>query len=84
MEGQALISGIALSKGAKLEFHGCPTSGYGVGVNDILSGISTTHLSNLPSPTFMEYRAYTRDIRLLGPNGSASILAPAPVQIFPL
>jgi hypothetical protein len=70
-EGQALISGIALPKGATLEVHGCPTSGSGVGVNDILSGISTTHLSNLPSPTFMEYHAYTRDIRLVGPNGSA-------------
>ena len=70
-EGQALISGIALPKGATLEVYGCPTSGSGVGVNDILSGISTTHLLNLPSPTFMEYHAYTRDIRLVGPSGSA-------------
>ena len=70
-EGQALISGIALPKGATLEVYGRPANGSGVGVNDILSGISTTHLSNLPSPTSMEYHTYTRDIRLVGPNGSA-------------
>ena len=48
MDGQALISGIALSKGAELEFT-C-RGGYGVGVNDVLSNISTTYISNLLSP----------------------------------
>jgi hypothetical protein len=72
MDGQALISSIALSKGAELEFFCCPLNGIGAAVDDVLSGISTTHLSNIQSPTFMEYRVYIpRTIQLLGPNGSA-------------
>jgi hypothetical protein len=77
MEGQGLISNIALSEGAKLEFYG----GIGARVNDVLSGISTTHLSNLSSPTFMEYRANVRNIRLLGPNGSATFRGPSTSDI---
>ena len=68
MDGQALISGIALSKGAELEFN-CWCND---GVNDVLSVIPTTHLSNLPSPTFMRYRVCPRFIKLHGPNGAAS------------
>ena len=67
VDGQTLISGIALSKGAELEF-----IDYGAGVNDVLSGVSTTHLSNLLSPTFMRYRVCSRFIELQGPNGAAS------------
>ena len=67
VDGQALISGIALSNGAELEF-----IDYGAGVNGVLSGVSTTHLSNLLSPTFMRYRVCSRFIELQGPNGAAS------------
>ena len=72
MDGQALVSGIALPKGAELELRCEHSSNVRVRVNDVLSGISTTHLSNLLSPTFMEYRAYPRSIRLSGPNGIVS------------
>jgi len=73
MDGKALISNIALSKGAELEVkdNGCDDTP--IGVIDVLSGISTTHLLNLSSPSFMEYYAgTTRRIRLLGLNGTAS------------
>ena len=69
MDGQALISNITLSKGAALELS-CWAKD--VTANDVLSGISTTHLSNLLSPTFMKYHTYTGIIQLLGPNGTAS------------
>jgi hypothetical protein len=69
MDGQALISSIALSKGAELKFNSWSLEG-------VLSGISTTHLSNLLSPTFMEYRVNTRTIRLLGPCGTATFHSP--------
>ena len=66
---QTLISSIALQRGAHLGINLQAENG----LNDILSGISTTHLSNLPSPTFMEYHsARPRTIRLVGPNGSFS------------
>jgi hypothetical protein len=73
-DGQALISSIALSKGAELRIYCSPLNLGGVVVNEVLSGISTTHLSNLQSPTFMEYRTHSRAIRLFGPNGSANFL----------
>ena len=64
VDGRALISNIPLRGGANLEIHSrCE------GLNDILSGISTTHLSNLLSPTFMTYASCGRSIRLRGPNG---------------
>ena len=71
MDGRALISSIALSKGAELELN---CSCYNVGVNDVLSGMSTSHLSNLLSPIIMRYRVHSRVIELLGPNGTASLI----------
>ncbi|KAF9784596.1 hypothetical protein BJ322DRAFT_853518 [Thelephora terrestris] len=67
-DAKFLISSITLGKGAHLEI----SSGCGVGFNEILSGVSTTHLENLPGPTFMEYESHPREIRLRGPNGSFS------------
>ena len=66
---RALISNIPLKRGAHLEitFRNEKT---GSGLKDILFGISTTHLPNLPSSIFMEYRSHK--IRLIGPNGSFS------------
>jgi len=66
MDGKALISGIALQRGAHLEIDHTNTNGT---LRDILSGVSVKHLSNLSSPTFMECQSYCRSIRLLGPNG---------------
>jgi hypothetical protein len=76
MDGQALISSIALSKGAELAFSCRPSGGISVTVDDALSGISITHLSNLLSSTFMEYRVNPRTVRLLGPNGTAKFYSP--------
>ena len=75
MDGRALISSIALSKGAELELACQGRITTLVGVNDVLSGISTTHLSNLLSPTFMQYRVRPRAIELRGPNGAASFFS---------
>ena len=73
LDGKALISKIALTKGAVLEVDLRRGFGIVMGVNDLLSGISTTHLSNLQSPTFMQYHVHTtRTIQLFGPNGTAS------------
>ena len=69
MNAKALVSNIALQRGAYLEIISLDQN---TGLNDILSDISTTHLSNLPSPTHMEYQSYPRGIRLLGPNGGFS------------
>jgi len=69
MDGQALISNISLPKGATLNVN---CYGGDVTANDVLSGISTTHLSNLLSPTSMEYCTYTGTVELLGPNGIVS------------
>ena len=41
-------------------------------VDDVLSGISTTHLSNLLSSTSMMYHTHMRKIQSRGPNGTAS------------
>ena len=71
-DGQALISSVALSKGAELEFICRGTYDAPMEVNDILFGISTSHFSNLLSPTFMRYRVRPRAIELHGPNGAAS------------
>ena len=68
MDGEALISNISLPKGATLDVDCCEGD---VTVNDVLSGISTTHLSNLLSPTFMEYFTHRSIVQLLGPNGTA-------------
>ena len=69
MQVQALISNIALQRGAHLEtFCGL----WNAGPNEILTGISTAHLSNLLSPTSIEYETHPRRIRLSGPNGRFS------------
>jgi len=67
MNAQVLISKIALRKGARLEISSLDQN---TGLNDVLSDIPTTHLSNLPSAVFMEYQSYPRAIHLGGPNGS--------------
>lgn len=69
-DGRALISSIALGKGARLEIM---NSAEGVGLDDLLSGLSTTHLSNLCSLTLMEYQSTPRAIGLSGPSGSFSL-----------
>jgi len=69
MNAHALISNIALQRGAHLEISSLDQS---TGLNDILSGIPADHLSNLSSPAFLEYRSYPRNIRLHGRNGSLS------------
>ena len=66
-ESNALISRIPLQKGARLEIN---PRDQNAGLIEVLSGISLTHLSNLQSPTSMEYRPDHRSIQLLGPNGS--------------
>jgi len=68
-EVQALISNIALQRGAHLEIMYYVRN---AGLNEILTGVSTTHLSNLPSPTSIEYETHPRCIRLSGPNGRFS------------
>ena len=72
MDGRALLSNIALSKGAELDFSCLDNFGVRGFVNDVLSGISTTHLSNLQSPAVVRYCAKPMIIELLGPNGTAS------------
>ena len=85
MNAQALISNIALRRGAHLEISSLDQN---TGLNDILSDISTSHLSNLPSPTFLEYRSYPRNIRLHGRHGgfsfSCSPYSGIPFVEFPL
>lgn len=68
VDAQILISAISLQRGAHLEI----SSGCGMGLNEVLSGISTSHLANLPGPTLMEYESHPREIRLHGPNGTFS------------
>ena len=68
-EINAFISGIPLRKGARLEID---LRGRNTGLGRVLSGISITHLSNMQSPTTMEYRPDDRSVELLGPNGSFS------------
>jgi hypothetical protein len=72
MDAQALVFGISLPRGANLEIRLEETGE----VNNIPAGISTGHLMNLPSPTFMKYRSSGRHIRLSGPNGSFSFDLP--------
>ena len=72
MDGIALISNIALQRGAHLEI---VLYDHNAGLNVVLSVISTVHLSNLQSPTHMEYNPDYRIIRLFGPNGSFSFKA---------
>ena len=69
-ESRALISNISLSRGATLDVT-CGWTGSGVTVNHLLSGISTSHLSNLLSPTTVEHCVDTGTVQLFGPNGIA-------------
>ena len=69
MDARALISSVALRKGAHLDITHVSRDG---GLNDILSGVSTTHLLNLRSPTAMDYVSYSGSICLFGPNGRLS------------
>jgi len=66
---RTLISNIPLRRGARLDL---TFRDQDVDLNDILSGIPTTHFPNLPSSTSMWYRASPRAIQLIGPNGSFS------------
>ena len=66
-ENNAFISRIPLRKGARLEI---TLHNRNAGLSEVLSGISVSHLSNLQSPTSMDYHPDHRRIRLLGPNGS--------------
>ena len=88
MDGRALISSIALRRGAALEvsYHGGDAK-----LADLLyNGLSTTHLPNLSSSIFMEYRiSFPESIRLLGPDGSFSLgnyfrVLRNPFEEFPL
>ena len=65
-EINALISRMPLQKGAHLQIILCDKH---AGLSEVLSGISVTHLSNLQSPTSMEYHPDHRRIQLVGPNG---------------
>jgi len=67
--GGALISRIALQKGATLEV----TLDGGARLSDVLTVASAVnHLPNSHSATFMEYHSDERNIRQLGPNGTFS------------
>jgi len=66
MDGKALVSGIALQRGARLEIDHRSSNAT---LSGILSGVPATNLSNLSSPTFMECQSYCQFIRLLGPHG---------------
>ena len=80
MVARTLISTISLRRGTHLNI-AFPDEDTELGLNETLSGISTTHLLNLPSPTFMAYRSSIRKIHLTGPNGSFSythVRPPAP------
>ena len=71
MDLRALISNIAVRRGGVLEIY---YSAENEELVDLFSELSTTHLANLSSPTFMEYRSSSpMSIRLLGPNGVFSL-----------
>ena len=69
MSARALISGIALRRGAALKIHCHDRTAR---LANVLSVVSATQLLNLSSPTFMGYRSWPRSIRLHGPDGSFS------------
>lgn len=69
MDSRALISNIALPRGAYLEIACCDPD---TGLNNVLIGIPAVHLPNLLSSTYMEYECWSRSIRLFGPNGGFS------------
>lgn len=68
-----LISKIAVRKGAHLDVDFCERK---AALEHIRSAVCMAHLSNLRSPTLMEYcpnQGTMKIIRLLGPNGSCSL-----------
>ena len=69
MDSKALISSIALQRGAHLEMI---LHEGNAGAKAILPLLPMAHLSNLQSPTHMEYKFDETGFRLLGPNGSFS------------
>ena len=79
MDADVLMSGIALRRGAHLAV---VLYNRGAGSNDVLPIISMAHLSNLLSPTSMEYNPDFTTIRLLGPNGSFSFRASGLEDLF--
>jgi len=83
--GSALISRIALQRGATLEVTLC---GGGAGLSEVLPIVSAAHHQNIQSVTFMVYHSDERSIRLLGPDGTFSLtcaLSPEdPFAEFPL
>ena len=80
--GRTLISSIPLRRGVHLEIT-LHSNDAGLGLNSILTDISMTHLSNLTSSTFMTYRSYPREIRLIGPNGGFSYIQKYPMVPLP-
>jgi len=85
MNSKALISNIALRRGAHLEI---TCDDMDARLNDILSGIPAAQLSNLLSPTCVGYQSCSRIVWLFGPNGSFSFENPPslddPFAEFPL
>ena len=87
-EIRPLISNIALQTGAVLALELLHGSSEGAGLIHIFSGVSMSHLSNLSSPTCVEYRHSPRSIRLFGAEGNFlyddHIESETPFQEFPL
>ena len=87
MDGQVLISNIALQRGAALNISYYRGSAK---LADFLSGVFMTHLQNLSSSILMEYRSsFPESIRLLGLDGSFSFeshfqMLKNPFEQFPL
>lgn len=83
--GSALISRIAIQKGATLEVMLCDG---GAKLSDVLPIVSATHHQNIQSVTFMEYHSDGRSIRLLGPDGTFSLTCASSPEVpfaeFPL
>ena len=83
--GSALISRIALRRGATLEVMLC---GGGSGLSDILPVVSVAHRQSVQSITSMEYHSDARSVQLLGPDGTFSLTCGSspedPFAEFPL
>ena len=71
MIARTMVSSIPLRRGVDLEIT-LREENTGLGLNDILSDIPTTHLSNLSSSTSLVYWSPDREVWLNGPNGSLS------------
>jgi len=80
MSARLMVSSIPLQRGAHLEI---ATHNHDSWLGEVLHQISTTHLLNLSSPTFMQCQSYPRLIHLLGPNGTFSLNSfPGSVDTF--